>query len=153
MRSESQARSKKGQPPTSTTGAESASCSSAKVRKPRACCSRIPAAMSPMARASSTSVGGSPHQKRRVMLASSGLGGSSALGRPPTTSGSSPMPQMGQGTGDFSRTSGSMGQTQTTSAPGGAAGGAAMAASPGFRARTPAGSAWNFARHFGLQKK
>ena len=87
------------------------------------------------------------------MLVSSGLGGSSALGSPPTTSGSSPMPQMGQGTGDFSRTSGSMGQTQTTSAPGGAAGGGGGGpAGPGGRARKVAGSAWNFARHFGLQK-
>jgi len=152
VRIETQARSRKGQPPHSTTGVESASWTAAKGRKPRRWRTAIPAAMSPMARASSATVGASPHQNLRLMLASSGFTGSSADGNPPTTSGSSAMPQIGQGTGRLSLTSGSMGQTQITSPPGGAAGGAALAAPPAPRERKLAGSAENFARHFGLQK-
>jgi hypothetical protein len=45
-----------------------------------------------------------------------------------------------------------MGQTHTTSAPGGAAGCASLGMPVGPPARNFSGSAWNFARHFMLQK-
>jgi hypothetical protein len=107
-----------------------------------------------MARARTAAAGNSPQRKRRDMLSSSGFGGSSAVGIPPTTSGSRAIPQIGHGTGSFSRTSGSIGQTHTTSPPTGAAGGAAcLGVPPGPCSRYRSGSAANFARHFGLQKK
>src|SRR5512140_1080412 len=114
----------------------------------------MPVNMSHIAIARSASAGPSPAQKRRLMLASSGLGGSSALIAPPSTNGSSAIPQIGQGTGCSSFTSGSIGQTHQTFAPAGTAGGASGAAAPPvFAARYFSGSALNFARHFGLQKK
>ena len=110
--------------------------------------------MSPIASASTARAGASPIRNRRVMFASSGLGGSSAVGMPPTTSGSSAIPQIGHGTGSFSRTSGSIGHTQTTSLPGGgAAGAAAFGIPPGPWRSCEPGSAENFARHFRLQKE
>ena len=106
-----------------------------------------------MASARRIAVGARPQRKRRDMLSSSGFGGSSAVGRPPTASGSSAIPQIGHGTGSFSRTSGSIGQTQTSSPPGGGAGGgASFATPPGPDLGYAPGSAENFARHLGLQK-
>jgi hypothetical protein len=56
------------------------------------------------------------------------------------------MPHLGQAPGWSWRTSGSIGQTYIV--PGGAAGGSSASGLRYFW-----GSAWNFSRHFGLQKK
>ncbi len=150
---DSQARSKKGHPPHTTTGVASASCASASGRNPTAWRSGSPRSMSPIDRARTAIVGPRPHQNRRFIRSSSGFGGSSADGTPPIASGSSAIPQIGQGTGSFSRTSGSMGQTHTISAPAGAGGGDPFGIPPGPCARNVPGSAENRARHFALQKK
>ena len=150
VRSESQARSKKGQPPQSTTGADATSCSQARGRAPKSRVTGWPgSSMSAIERLKTKSTGTKESQKRRVMFSSSGLR-SSASGIPPTARGSSAIPQMGQGTGDFSRTSGSMGQTHTTSAPAG--GGGRLSIPFGPPVRNDSGSARNRSRQRMLQK-
>ncbi len=149
VRSESQARSKKGQPPHSTTGADATSCIQASGRTPKRRVTGWPGSMSAIDRLKTNITGTSESQKRRVMFSSSGFL-SLKMGIPPTTSGSSAMPQIGQGTGSFSRTSGSIGQTQNTSAPGG--GGGELSIPFGPPARKAPGSAANRSRQRVLQK-
>ena len=149
VRRESQARSKKGQPPQRTTGADAMSCSQASGRAPKRRVTGWPGSMSAIDRLKTKSAGTKESQKRRVMFSSSGLR-SSASGIPPTASGSSAMPQMGQGTGDFSLTSGSIGHTQTTSAPGAGTGGDSIPLGP--PERKDSGPALNLSRHRMLQK-
>jgi hypothetical protein len=132
VRSDSQARSKKGQPPHSTTGADAMSCIQASGRGPKRRVTGWPGSMSAIDRLKTKSTGTKESQNRRIMFSSSGFL-SAAMGMPPTTSGSRAMPQIGQGTGSFSFTSGSMGQTHSTSDPGGGGGGLSIPFGPPVR--------------------
>jgi hypothetical protein len=90
--SERQPRSKNGQPPHSTTGADSTSCSHWESRGAIRSCGGKCSRCGPMASTSTGSVSTAPIQSRRVMSRSSGLGPASAV----TVRGSSAMPQIGQ---------------------------------------------------------
>ena len=100
-----QPRTKKGQPPHSTTGAASTSwiqsAAAGSIRRVRA-----GAIISPMENAKTGTVRTRLTQNRRVMSTSSGLGPSSAASG---SSGSSAMPHLGQGPGPTWRISGCMG--------------------------------------------
>jgi hypothetical protein len=114
-----QKRTKKGQPPHSTTG--EARTSSIKLRAP---CGRrrpigSPGMRWPMAIASRGTVSIALTRKRRVMSASSGFAGSSAV----IVRGSSAIPQIGQAPGAFRTISGCIGHVHST-APGDGAGSA-----------------------------
>ncbi len=174
---DAQPRSKKGQPPQSTTGVASASCTHASTRGSKACCTGWPGIRSDMPRKSSGSVRTTPTQNRRVMLSSSGSGSSSGS----TVRGSSAMPQMGHAPGSLRTICGCMGHTHSVRAviATGCSGSSAMphlGQAPGWSWRTSGsigqihivpggastGSAWSArnlrgsaakrSRHFGLQK-
>ena len=118
-----QARSKKGRPAQTTTGVAQANCSQFETARligsPPA-----PASISVIARANTGKPIAAAIQNRRRMSISSRFGPSSAV----TMSGWSAMPQLGQGTGSVSRTSGHIGQTYTV--PGGAGAASTAAWSP-----------------------
>jgi len=101
---EAHMRWKKGRPPQSTTGVESASSTQASVRgeSPTAA---WPASMGPIDESSTGSVSNPLTQKRRVMSRSSSLWVSSAL----TMRGSRAMPQIGHAPGWARTTCGCMG--------------------------------------------
>ncbi len=94
-------------------------------------------------------------RKRRVMSSSSGFLSSARV----TVRGSSAIPQIGQGPGFVSRTSGSMGQTYSTRSPAagvggaGAGPGALIAAAEGPAFSQCPGSAAKRSRQRGLQNQ
>jgi hypothetical protein len=146
--SEAQPRSKNGQPPQSTTGVASTSCT----HPAAGLVSHSPAppsgSISPMARNSTGAVRARLIQNRRVMSSSSGLRSSPAV----ATRGSRAMPQIGHVPGPGRTTSGCIGHVY--SAPGGAGGPAARGGSPawGFGSRNASGSASNRAWQLAAQK-
>ncbi len=108
VRSDCTARSKNGQPPHSTTGVASTSCSQTAMPAGTAPCMAGPTTgtISPMVQTSSGRVNTALIQKRRLMSSSSAVSSSPVI----TPSGSSAMPHSGQGEARTSRTSGCIGQ-------------------------------------------
>ena len=128
--SEVHALSKNGAPPQSTTGVARRSWIASDRRGERVSASRGDA-IATISKNISGAVSTRLTQKRRDMSLSSE---SSWLPAAATSSGSSAMPQTGQGPGFFSRTSGSIGQTQSVPAAASRLGRAAPAALPLLRA-------------------
>jgi len=118
VRSEVQNRAKNGQPPHSTTGVASASCTQTAVRIGS---SSQPSNSMPTTSSASGTVNTALPHKRRVMSMSSGLGPSSR----DDSSGSSAMPQIGQLPGASRRICGCIGQVQIV--PAAASGGTPLA--------------------------
>ena len=102
--SDCQPRTKKGQPPHSTTGVASTNCSQFDISCPSSMCRLV--RWPPISSAITGTASTSPIQNRRVMSTSSGFGPLSAE----TVSGSSAMPQIGQLPGPTWRICGCMGQ-------------------------------------------
>jgi hypothetical protein len=107
VRSDAQPRSKKGQPPQSTTGLARASCPQAIARVGRAETSRS-VIMSLMATTKSGAVSSALTQRRRCMSRRSGLAS------PPASRRSSAMPQIGQLPGASVSISACIGHVQTS---------------------------------------
>src|SRR5439155_12848010 len=115
---EVQARSKNGQPAQNMTGVARRSPSQLSHAR-FAIATRPPVAISAIEAAKTGRDSTSAIQKRRLISRSSVFGPESSVIR----RGSSAMPQIGQGPGSFARTSGSMGQTYSTTPLGGGASG------------------------------
>ena len=124
VRKLTQARSKNGQPPHSTTGVASASCPQAKTRSFTTWRIWAPQIISAMAARKSGRLKPTHTQKRRVMSSRWTSSTASSV----TVRGSSAMPQIGQLPGASRTISGCIGQVHCTFAPVGTTGGAARAA-------------------------
>ncbi len=110
VRSELQPRTKKGQPPQSTTGVPRASCAQVSVFGKATPARGLPGIISAIAIPNTGNVRQRLTQSRRVMSVSSGFSSSA------TSSGSSAMPQIGQEPGSSLTISGCIGQVQRTCA-------------------------------------
>jgi hypothetical protein len=104
LRNEAHMRSKNGQPPHSTTGAESASS----IHGARCAGTSPPSACPPIASTTTAAASGALIQSRRLMDRSSGSSTSSS----DTVRGSSAIPQMGHDPGPSRTISGCMGHVQ-----------------------------------------
>ena len=127
VRNETQARSKNGQPPQSTTGVASANCPQANTRSSTAWRTAAPQIISAIAVATSGRLSTTLTQKRRVMS----FRWTSSTASSVTVRGSSAMPQIGQLPGASRTISGCIGQVHSTfDAAVTAGGGSARAAWP-----------------------
>ena len=112
LTTDAQARWKNGSPAQRTTGTAQASWTQFDAARLSGT-APAPPIISAIASPNTGNPTTAPTQARRVMSASSGFGGSSAVAAPGTsgTSGCRAIPHFGQGTGSVSRTSGHIGQT------------------------------------------
>ena len=155
VRKLSHIRWKNGHPPQSTTGVASSSSSQPCAAGETKRWTRCPGTIAPMARRRRGTVRASETRKRRVMSSSSGFLSAARV----TVRGSRAMPQIRQGPGFVSTTSGSIGQTNSTRSPdaatdaAGAGPGAPIAAIEGPAFSQCSGSAVNRSRQRGLQNQ
>jgi hypothetical protein len=144
LTSEAQPRWKNGNPPHSTTGVASASCTQIAVRPDSSFWSGVPGISSEIMKATIGAVITRLTPNRRVMSTSSGFTSSPAV----TTRGSRAIPQIGQLPGAVRTISGCIGHTYSVPA---ATGGSGSAGFVG--AAYLAGSARNRSWHFWLQNQ